>query len=104
LYYTFRMTVGALLVPEAEDEVRSWKAFQAAFPLSVAAIPVLGPVEHAEDLLTRDTIQKGLNTQPSIAPFSKLLASFSGQLRHVRELNTGHVARDGHHDTRDCRA
>lgn len=37
-------------------------AFQKAFPLRVAVVPILGPVEHKEELVQADTVQRNLTT------------------------------------------
>lgn len=54
---------GCLLVPETAGRVIATAAqFKQAFPISVVAVPVLGPVEHREPLVEKATVQRGIET------------------------------------------
>ena len=52
-----------LLVPEAKrTAISSPKSFKAAFPITVAVVPVLGPLEHDEPRVKSETVQRNLHT------------------------------------------
>ncbi|WP_256365906.1 ATP-dependent nuclease [Solimonas sp. K1W22B-7] len=54
---------GCFLIPEAEGvRITSRAAFQKHFPITVACVPVLGPVEHREVRRERSTVLGGLST------------------------------------------
>jgi energy-coupling factor transporter ATP-binding protein EcfA2 len=54
---------GVILFPEVEEGwVRTPKQFRAEFPVSVAVVPVLGPVEHNEEFVQRETVVRELAT------------------------------------------
>ena len=54
---------GCNLIPEATHPwSRTAEAFRTVFPVSVAVVPVLGPVEHNEELLQPETVQRNLST------------------------------------------
>jgi len=54
---------GVFLLPETPGHVpRTPSQFRAAFPVSVAVVPVLGPVEHDEDLVQEETVRRELST------------------------------------------
>jgi predicted ATPase len=51
------------LIPEARNRrIASPKTFKAEFPISVAEIPVLGPLEHEEAVVQPATVQRNLTT------------------------------------------
>jgi energy-coupling factor transporter ATP-binding protein EcfA2 len=59
----FPVDGGCYLIPEAHGRsIRTPTDFRAEFPISVATVPVLGPVEHDEELLNLRTINRGLAT------------------------------------------
>ncbi len=61
---------GCFLVPAtAGREIRTATDFRAAFPVRIAAIPPLGPVESAEEVLRRDTVQSALTTHRAARHF-----------------------------------
>jgi hypothetical protein len=54
---------GCFLLPEAEGKpVRTPSTFNKAFPISIAVVPVLGPVEHNEIILKEETVRRNLAT------------------------------------------
>lgn len=54
---------GWALIPEAaERPVKSVRAFKDAYPISIAVVPILGPVEHKEQLLQLEHVQRNLST------------------------------------------
>ena len=55
---------GVILTTETEsgNPVKSAAAFRQEFPIIVIAVPVLGPLEHNEELLERDTVAKSLSS------------------------------------------
>ncbi|WP_437915579.1 AAA family ATPase [Sorangium sp. So ce302] len=55
---------GCYLLPETRDgaPVSSPAAFRKHFPVSIAVVPVLGPVEHREVRREKETVVAGLNT------------------------------------------
>jgi hypothetical protein len=51
------------LIPETRGRTPTLPSeFTRAFPITLTVVPVLGPVEHEEQLLARDTVTRGLNT------------------------------------------
>lgn len=54
---------GCFLVPiEAKGAIRTPSHFKNSFPITIGVVPVLGPVEHEEELLKEETVRKGLAT------------------------------------------
>ena len=54
---------GCVLIPEtARTPIASPKTFNAAFPIAIAVIPVLGPLEHDEARVEPATVQRNLHT------------------------------------------
>ena len=63
LHLLFPATEGCFLIPEtAWGPVHSPSSFKRAFPIDVAVVPVLGPVEHCEKRRERDTVVAGIST------------------------------------------
>lgn len=61
---------GCILVPETEGRsISSTTAFKNAFPITIAMVPVLGPVEHDEVLLAEDTVRRDLATHRASRQF-----------------------------------
>jgi len=59
----FPVKGGCLLIPEAQRSViNSPKSFRAAFPVTIAVVPVLGPLEHDERRVEPATVQRNLHT------------------------------------------
>lgn len=59
----FPIDGGCYLIPHSESgNITGPGDFSRAFPVRIAVIPVLGPVEHEEGLLTKDTVRRGLST------------------------------------------
>ena len=54
---------GCVLIPlPAAKPIRTVDAFRAAYPADIVVVPVLGPVEHREQLVQQDTMQRSLST------------------------------------------
>jgi energy-coupling factor transporter ATP-binding protein EcfA2 len=54
---------GCNFIAEADAEiVRTPRVFRREFPISIQIVPVLGPVEHEEVVLSEDTVRRGLST------------------------------------------
>ncbi len=61
---------GVILFPEIEDGwVRTPKEFHTEFPVSVAVVPVLGPVDHNEEFVQKDTVMRELTTHRAARHF-----------------------------------
>jgi energy-coupling factor transporter ATP-binding protein EcfA2 len=53
---------GWMLLPETQERpVRSVRDFKTAYPVSIVVVPVLGPVDHREQLVQYETVQRNLN-------------------------------------------
>jgi AAA domain, putative AbiEii toxin, Type IV TA system len=52
----------SLLLDPAGKDVRAAASFRTAYPINIAVVPVLGPVEHEEDYVQPETVQRGLET------------------------------------------
>ncbi|HZH14285.1 MAG TPA: AAA family ATPase, partial [Archangium sp.] len=53
---------GCFLLFDSERPINTTTAFKNAFPISVGHVPVLGPVEHQEELLQEESVRIGLMT------------------------------------------
>jgi energy-coupling factor transporter ATP-binding protein EcfA2 len=54
---------GCVLIPETTGRrVSRPAAFRSAFPIGVGIVPVLGPVEHQERIISEDTVRRDLYT------------------------------------------
>jgi energy-coupling factor transporter ATP-binding protein EcfA2 len=51
-----------LIMPGREMTVTRPSQFRTLYPISVGVVPVLGPVEHEEQLLQRETVDRALST------------------------------------------
>lgn len=51
-----------LLARTAKKQVRNTTDFKREFPIVIAAVPVLGPLEHEEPILDPETVRRNLNT------------------------------------------
>lgn len=61
---------GCVLFGEHEGcPARTATAFKAAYPLKVAVVPVLGPVEHDEQLVSSETVQRNVATHRASRDF-----------------------------------
>lgn len=59
----FPLDRGCYLLPDtAKKQVRNTTDFKREFPLNVASVPVLGPLEHEEDIIDPETVRRNLNT------------------------------------------
>jgi len=54
---------GCYLIPISDHlTIKTPSQFKSAYPISIGIVPVLGPVEHEEEILNEDTVRKGLST------------------------------------------
>ena len=51
-----------LLTDPVGKDIRTSSAFRHAYPLKIAVVPVLGPLEHEEEVVKEETVQRGLET------------------------------------------
>jgi hypothetical protein len=58
LLYFPRDTEGCTLIPTADRGIRTTSSFNNSFPLDIALVPVLGPLEHDEPLVTVETVER----------------------------------------------
>lgn len=63
LQLIFPVDGGCFLIPMTEPPAISTPSqFKKAFPISIGIVPVLGPIEHEEELLNEETVRKNLAT------------------------------------------
>lgn len=63
LFLYFPVSGGCILHWETAGVSPSTSAkFRSAFPLRIQVVPVLGPLEHEENVVTEDTVKRALNT------------------------------------------
>ncbi len=54
---------GCCFIPISDHlTIRTPSQFKKSYPVSIGIVPVLGPVEHEEEILNEDTVRKGLST------------------------------------------
>ena len=59
LLYFPKGTEGCTLIPAAADRgIRTASSFKISFPLDIALVPVLGPLEHNEPSVTVETVER----------------------------------------------
>lgn len=69
---------GCALIPETPDTVVTTAAsFKSRFPLALAVVPVLGPVEHREQRREKETVVAGLSTHRASRHFRSYWHYFS---------------------------
>ncbi len=66
-----------LFVDTGGKPVRTAAGFKAEFPIRVGVVPVLGPVEHEEKVIARDTIVRNLATHRAARNFRNYWCEFS---------------------------
>jgi energy-coupling factor transporter ATP-binding protein EcfA2 len=67
------------LVPYAEQgTLRTAGSFRRAFPVDIAIVPVLGPLEHDEELVTVETVERDLSTHRASRHFRSYWYYFDG--------------------------
>jgi AAA domain, putative AbiEii toxin, Type IV TA system/AAA ATPase domain len=62
--------------------------FRREFPITVGVVPVLGPVEHEEEILTEETVRRGLATHRASRHFRNYWRYYPGQFEIFREWLT----------------
>jgi energy-coupling factor transporter ATP-binding protein EcfA2 len=69
-----------IMFPEVQrSRITTIAGFKQAFPISVYVVPVLGPVEHEEELLQEETIRRGLATHRASRHFRNYWYRFPEQ-------------------------
>lgn len=59
----FPKSGGCFLIPEANGKnITSPKQFKQEYPINLEIVPVLGPIEQNEQIVTEETVRKGLTT------------------------------------------
>jgi len=59
----FPVAGGCYLIPKTNTiTIRTPSQFKSIYPISIGIVPVLGPVEHEEELLIEGTVRNGLST------------------------------------------
>lgn len=90
LHLVFPSDEGCLLVPEVEGgAVTSAAKFRRYFPLKLAVVPVLGPVEHREIRRERDTVVSWLSTHRASRHFRSYWYHFPEYFENFAELVRG---------------
>lgn len=67
-------------------EVRTTSRFKAAFPVEIATVPVLGPVEHEEPLVKQETVQRELDSHRASRHFRNYWHFFPDGFDRFAEL------------------
>jgi hypothetical protein len=61
----FPIDGGCYLIPISDPvAIRTPSQFRSVYPVSIGVVPVLGPVEHEEEILNEETVRKGLASRP----------------------------------------
>ena len=76
-----------ILIPENDKRsVRTPSSFRKEFPVKIGVIPVLGPVEHNEEHVQLQTVQRGLATHRASRHFRNYWYHFPDQFDEFAEL------------------
>jgi energy-coupling factor transporter ATP-binding protein EcfA2 len=75
-----------LLLEPAGKDVRTTASFKNAYPINIAAVPVLGPLEHEEDFVQLETVQRGLETHRASRHFRSYWRYHPGGFAEFAEL------------------
>jgi energy-coupling factor transporter ATP-binding protein EcfA2 len=85
LYFPRSGGILLLLDPVGKD-VRTTASFKNAYPINIAAVPVLGPLEHEEDFVQLGTVQRGLETHRASRHFRSYWRYYPGGFTEFAEL------------------
>lgn len=78
---------GCFLLPKsAKRLVRTASGFRTEFPITLAVVPVLGPVEHREELVQAETVQRNLTTHRASRNFRNYWHHFPDDFEHFAML------------------
>nr|WP_324310501.1 AAA family ATPase [Geobacter sulfurreducens] len=78
---------GCILLPQPEHRaVSSPSSFRKEFPITIGVVPVLGPVEEIEEILTEETVRKGLQTHRASRHFRNYWRYFREGFEDFAEL------------------
>lgn len=78
---------GCNLIPETTQRaVTSPASFRKEFPLKIGIVPVLGPVEEIEDILSEETVRKGLQTHRASRHFRNFWRYYPEGFENFAEL------------------
>lgn len=87
LHLNFDREAGCVLVPETRSgTVRTAAEFKSQFPIGLAVIPVLGPVEHRESLREVETVASSLATHRASRHFRNYWYHFPEGFSEFSEL------------------
>lgn len=75
---------GAILLPS--KRVKTPSSFVREFPIKVEAVPVLGPLEHKEDIVEKRTVQRGLITHRASRHFRNYWYQFQERFTEFATL------------------
>ncbi|MGN7745466.1 ATP-dependent nuclease [Pseudomonas sp. 22515] len=63
IYLTFPEDGGCVMTWETQGpSIRTAQGFRTAFPIKVQVVPVLGPLEHEEPMITEETVRRSVGT------------------------------------------
>jgi energy-coupling factor transporter ATP-binding protein EcfA2 len=89
LHLIFPNEGGCLLIPETERSlIASPKSFKEAFPITIAVVPVLGPLEHDEPRVESATVLRNLHTTRASRHFRNYWRYFPDGFERFTELIT----------------
>lgn len=78
---------GCVLVCSTEGRpAHKPSTFKTAFPIEIAVVPVLGPLEHRESVVERDTVVKALNTHRAARHFRNYWRYFGEGFNDFKNL------------------
>lgn len=75
-----------ILLPEADRPVRSPADFKREFPITLAFVPVLGPVEHNERLYQADAAKSALMTTTASRNFRNIWYHYKDGFNEFKEM------------------
>ena len=74
------------LICDAKKVVRSVSSFKSEFDLRIAFVPVLGPVEHNEQLFLKETARRALLTSYASRNFRNIWHHYPERFKEFREM------------------
>jgi energy-coupling factor transporter ATP-binding protein EcfA2 len=78
---------GCILIPSvSNDHILSAAQFKKHFPIDLTVVPVLGPVEHKEELRQKDTVSGGITTHRAARHFRSYWYHFGENFEEFANL------------------
>lgn len=78
---------GCFLIPLTDPPaIRTPSQFKHAFPITIGVVPILGPVEHEEDVLNEETVRKNLATHRASRHFRNSWHFFPDKFEEFAQL------------------